>query len=244
MTFPSIFITGTGTGVGKTIVGSAILYYWSSLGLFPRVMKPLESGCISGLHFPSDAITLRNAASDLRSLDQICPYRYKSPLAPLYAAEIEGNHIDYSKILAMISELKSYKGPVIIEGCGGLMVPLTPEIQVIDLIKDSGLDLVIISSLGLGCLNHTQLTLQTAESKGIRVSGIILNDVDGAHDVSKKRNPQAIKELCSAPLIGVFPFIPDLVNQDSDSNKKNGDLNRKEKLISATSSLDLEKLKI
>ena len=182
--------------------------------------------------------------ADSRSLDQICPYRYKSPLAPLYATEIEGNHIDYSKILTMISELKSYKGPVIIEGCGGLMVPLTPEIQMIDLIKDSELDLVIISSLGLGCLNHTQLTLQIAESKGIRVSGIILNDVDGVSDVSKKRNPQAIRELCSVPLIGVFPYIPDLVNKFSSSNEKNRELESKEKLIAAMSSLDLKKLKV
>ena len=233
MTYPSIFVTGTGTGVGKTIVGSSILYYWSSLGLFPRVMKPLESGCSLGTDNPSDAIALRKAASDLRELDQICPYRYKLPLAPLYASEIEGNHVDYSKVLQMINDLKSYKGPVIIEGCGGLMVPLTKKIQVLDLIKDSDLDLLIVSSLGLGCLNHTQLTLQIAESNGIRVSGIILNDVDGVTDISKKRNPQAIKELCTAPLIGVFPYIPGLVEE-----------HRKEQLIKASSSLDLEKLKI
>ena len=151
----------------------------------------------------------------------------------MYASEIEGNHVDYSKVLQMINDLKSYEGPVIIEGCGGLMVPLTKKFQILDLIKDSDLDLLIVSSLGLGCLNHTQLTLQIAESNGIRVSGIILNDVDGVIDISKKRNPQAIKELCTAPLIGVFPYIPDLVEE-----------HRKEHLIKASSSLDLEKLKI
>ena len=244
MNYPSIFITGTGTGVGKTIIASAILCYWSSLGLFPRVMKPLESGCSLGLDSPSDAIALRDAASDLRSLDQICPYRYELPLAPLHASEIEGNSIDYSRILKMISELKAYEGPTLIEGCGGLMVPLTSEIQVIDLIKDSELDLIIVSSLGLGCINHTQLTLQIAEKKGIRVSGIILNDVDGIPEAAKKRNPEAIRELCTVPLLGVFPFIPDLVEDFGYAKNSKEILIRKEKLIDASLSLDLRKLEI
>ncbi|MED5578963.1 MAG: dethiobiotin synthase [Nitrospinota bacterium] len=242
MSYPSFFITGTGTGVGKTVVASAILSYWVSLGLFPRVMKPLESGCSFGLNNPGDAIALGEAASDLRSLDDICPYRYKLPLAPLHASEIEGNPPDYYKLLKMISDLKKYEGPILIEGCGGLLVPLSSEYQVIDLIKDSGLDLLIVSSLGLGCINHTQLTLQIAESKGIKVSGIILNDLDGIPEPAKERNPQAIKELCPVPLIGVFPFIPDLMDVSGFSDKMKENLIKKKKLIDASSSLDLKKL--
>ncbi|MBI3128082.1 MAG: dethiobiotin synthase [Candidatus Tectomicrobia bacterium] len=207
---PAIFLTGTGTGVGKSVVGCALAAAWAARGLGPRVFKPAESGCErrGGALHPEDAWTLRQAAGDPRPIEEVCPYRYALPLAPAHAAEEEGNPPDAGRLLGMIAALRRAPGPLLVEGAGGLLVPLAPGLQMIDLARGAGLGLLIVAPVGLGTLNHTQLTVRAARAEGIPVAGIVLNDLTGEDTPAARRNPGAIEELCGAPLLGVFPHLP------------------------------------
>jgi dethiobiotin synthetase len=209
MNDPAIFLTGTGTGVGKTVVGCALASLWAAAGRGPRVLKPAESGCAAregGLH-PRDAWALKVAAGDGRPLDEICPYRYGNPMAPAHAAEEEGGPPDIERIAETITALRSRPGPLLVEGAGGLLVPLGPGSRMIDIAARCGLALLIVAPLGLGALNDTQLTVRAARAEGLSVAGIVLNDRTGEDSPAARRNPAAIGELCDARLLGVFPYL-------------------------------------
>jgi len=210
MNDPAIFLTGTGTGVGKTVVGCALASLWAGAGRGPKVFKPAESGCLkmdNGLH-PRDAWALKMAAGDGRPLDEICPYRYELPLAPAYAAEKEGGAPNLERIVKTISTLRSRPGPLLVEGAGGLLVPLEPGTRMSDIAARCGLVLLIVAPLGLGALNDTQLTVRAAISEGISVAGIVLNDLTGEDSPAARQNPAAIRVLCDVPLLGIFPYLP------------------------------------
>jgi dethiobiotin synthetase len=210
MSEPAFFLTGTGTGVGKTVVGCALASVWAAAGRGPRVLKPAESGCerrAGGLH-PADAAALRAAAGDPRPLEAVCPYRYSLPMAPAHAAEEEGNPPDPAAITAAAAALRKEAGPLLVEGAGGLLVPFSPGVRMSDLAARCRLDLLVVAPLGLGALNHTQLTVRAARAEGLRVAGIVLNDLKGEETPAARRNPSAVGELCDAPLLGVFPHLP------------------------------------
>lgn len=206
---PAIFITGTGTGVGKTVVGCALAALWADSGRRPRAFKPAESGCErkSGNLEPLDARALQAAAGDDRPLAEICPYRYEHPMAPAHAAEIEGSPVDVERIVESVSSWRDRPGPLLVEGAGGLLVPLVPGVLMSDVVSRCGLSLLIVAPLGLGTLNDTQLTVRAARAEKIPIAGIVLNDLTGKDTPAARRNPSAIRELCDAPLLGVFPYL-------------------------------------
>ena len=207
----AIFLTGTGTGVGKTVAGCVIAARWAAQGLDPRVMKPAESGCalVDGRLVPRDALALRTAAGDPRPLDEICPYRYEIPLTPAHAAEREGEPPDLERIVAQVEALKEEQGPLIVEGAGGLLAPLTEGVMMIDLALRANLPLVLVAPLELGTINHTLLSVREARRQGLRVLGVILSDTTGEATPAAERNPAAVAELCGAdaPLLGVIPYL-------------------------------------
>lgn len=209
MAEPAIFITGTGTGVGKTIVGCALAARWAADGRRPRVLKPVESGCerIHEKYHPSDAHALKTVSGDRRSLTDVCPYRFGLPMAPAHAAEIEGRMPEPERIVDGILSLRSRPGPLLVEGAGGLLVPLAPGVLMSDIVTRSSLNLLVIAPLGLGTLNDTQLTVRAAQAENISVAGIVLNDLTGEDTQASRRNPSAIQELCDVPLLGVFPYL-------------------------------------
>ncbi len=211
MADPAIFLTGTGTGVGKTVVGCALAALWAAQGRGPRVLKPAETGCArrgAGLH-PADAWALREAAGDARPLEEICPHRYAPPMAPAHAAEEEGSAPpDPEAVARAVAALRQAPGPLLVEGAGGLLVPLAPGVQMIDLARRCSLALLVVAPLGLGALNAAQLTVRAARAEGLPVAGIVLNDLEGEETPAARRNPSAIEELCDAPLLGVFPHLP------------------------------------
>ncbi len=208
---PAVFVTGTGTGVGKTVAGCVIAARWAARGRTPRVMKPAESGCAAeaGRLIPRDALALRSASGDARPLEEICPCRYRAPLAPAHAAEREGAPPDIARLAASIATLRKEDGPLLVEGAGGLLAPLAPGVFMLDLAKRSGLPLLIVAPLGLGAINHTLLTAREARRGGLEIAGVILSDVDGEATPAAARNPAAIEELCGedAPLLGVIPHL-------------------------------------
>ncbi|MGB9716124.1 MAG: dethiobiotin synthase [Thermodesulfovibrionales bacterium] len=217
------FITGTDTGVGKTILTASLIKISKFLGLNSCGMKPVETGCFkpklktqnSKLKkealIPSDSIFLKEIAGIDDSIDLINPVRFENPLAPFPASEIEGININIEDIKKAYSKLSKKYDVIFVEGIGGLLVPIKKDYSVLDLIRDLGLPVIVVSRPGLGTINHTMLTVNYALKEGITVAGIIINHTqpsDGS--LAEKTNPQVIRQLCTVPIFGVFPYLEEL----------------------------------
>lgn len=200
------FITGTDTGVGKTLVGGGIAGILRQAGKNVGVYKPFESGCGSG--DPADAVFLKEMSGCPESLDRICPCRMKAPLAPGIAAEIEGVVPDMDRVQLLFRHMRETYQPVLVEGAGGIMVPVTGRLLTSDLIKMLGLPVIIVSRLSLGTINHTLLTVAYARSRGIEIAGIVLNQVSREVGPAARTNPDVIRKFSKVPVLGQVPFIP------------------------------------
>ncbi|WP_353683684.1 dethiobiotin synthase [Thermodesulfovibrio sp. 3907-1M] len=217
------FITGTDTGVGKTIVTAAILRSFIKKGLKVGAMKVVETGCLNkdGILLPSDGMLLRDMAEMNDSVDLITPVKMENPLSPLVASRLENIEVDIDRIFKSFETLKKKYDYLVIEGVGGLMVPLIKEEKrktnfyfVRDLIKDMELPVIIVTRPSLGTINHTLLTLEALKNKKIPVKGYIINFSEPAkNDIAEKTNPQVLKELLDIPCLGVLPYLTEL-NKD------------------------------
>lgn len=201
------FITGTDTGVGKTLVAAAIAETLIENGLKVGVMKPVESGCYeqNGNLYPPDSMLLKEAARCEAHLDTVNPYRFKEPLAPGVAARIEEVEIDFNLIKKNYRELAKGKDVMLVEGAGGLLVPLNGERTTADLVKLLNLELIVVAASRLGVVNHTLLTVRHAKDLGIKVAGVILNHQQPSVDLSINYNLDELKRL-GVPIIGELPF--------------------------------------
>jgi len=211
------FITGTDTGVGKTIITAALIKAAHLLGFMACGMKPIETGCkreefkVKDMLIPSDGTFLREIAGTGESIDLITPIRFENPLAPLPASEIENMPVDLDKIKTAYKELSNKYDVIIVEGIGGLLVPIKRGHFVIDLAKDFGLPIIVVSKPGLGTINHTMLTVNYAIKEGLDVAGIIINHTrPPERTLAENTNPEIIRRLSPVPIIGIFPYLKDL----------------------------------
>jgi dethiobiotin synthetase len=204
-----IFITGTDTGVGKTLLSGAFAAALRERGMNIGVMKPVESGCkrVKGSLVAADALFLKELSGSNDDIDLINPYRLEHPLAPATAAEMEGVKIESAKIEDAYTRLKSMHDLVIVEGAGGLLVPLNDSLLMADLIKILNLPLLVIARSSLGTINHTLLTLRTAEVSGIEVLGVIINHITPDQGLAEETGVSSIKKFTRVPILGVFPFV-------------------------------------
>lgn len=208
MAAKGIFITGTDTGVGKTIASAAIAMLLRRKGLSVGVMKPVTSGCIErdGKAVSEDAELLCHAAGvELTAIN--APYLLKAPLAPSVAASREGVRIDFQAIKEAYLCLAKQYDYVIVEGAGGLMVPLAGGLLVADLANHLGLPIAVVARPGLGTVNHSLLTTYTARSMGIEVKGVIVNRYPEHPDQAEEYAPHMISSLSGALLLGIFPEV-------------------------------------
>lgn len=215
-----IFITGTDTGVGKTFVAAGLLQAFRKMGLNVCPMKPVETGCRvkKGILVPEDTVKLIQASGITESIDVINPYRLRYPLAPAVAAELEGVIIKKKKILSAYNYLLKKYDFTIVEGAGGIMVPVYKKYLFLDLIKDLNLPLIIVSRPGLGTINHTLLTIEAAKSNGINILGVIINYATKIKKgLSEKTNPEIIEQLGGVHVLGIVPYSK---NYMSSSIKK------------------------
>ena len=214
----SFFITGTDTGVGKTIVGAGIAGVLRRSGKRVGVLKPFESGCSNsgGELIPEDAVFLKKLSGCTEDIDVICPYKMKHPLAPGVAAEMEGVSIDLDRIRSCFKTLEKNYETVLVEGAGGLMVPIAGDLLTSDLIKLLGLPTIIVSRLSLGTINHTLLTVRHALDCGLSVAGIILNQITPEIGKAEETNPKVIKRFSGISVLGRIPFIPKEKRNDAD----------------------------
>jgi len=205
----AIFITGTDTGVGKTLVTGGLCLSLRAQGIGAGVMKPVETGCPprGKKLVPQDALFLKNLLKLKDKLDVIAPYRFRAPLAPFLAGKMEGVRISLSKISRALNALVSRHDIILVEGAGGLLVPLTKTLTYAELCKRLVLPIILVVSNRLGAINHTLLTLRAAESLGIECLGIILNTGEKTHDLAQKTNRRVLDAVCGTPVIGEIPFL-------------------------------------
>jgi len=215
------FITGTDTGVGKTIVSAAILRTFIKKGLKVGAMKPIETGCLNkdGVLLPSDGIFLRDMAEMNDSLDIVTPVKFETPVSPLVASRLEDMEIDLERVFKAFENLKKKYDYLIVEGVGGLMVPILKEQKkkaekvylVRDLIKNMELEVIIVTRPTLGTINHTLLTVEALKSKKIPIKGFIINySTKVKNDISEKTNPDILNELLDINFLGILPYLNEL----------------------------------
>lgn len=198
----SFFITGTDTGVGKTMIAAAMAAVFRRKAISVGVMKPVASGG------REDAELLIKGAGVSDEISVVNPYCLKTPVAPAVAADMEGVTIDIEKIMAAYSELSRRHEMVIVEGVGGLLVPIYKDFLVSDLIKDLSLPVIIVARPNLGTINHTLLTIRQARTEGIEVLGVIINNYnDSTAGIAEKTAPEVIERIGKVPVLGVVGHV-------------------------------------
>lgn len=205
-----IFITATDTEVGKTVVTAGIVFALRSRGISAGVMKPVATGgtWINGDLVSEDALFLAKATGcDESDLALINPVIMEPPLAPYTVTRIEKQEIDLDKIKNSYNKIKSICDFVIVEGIGGILVPVKKDYYVADMIEEMGLSVIIVARPDLGTINHTLLTIREAERRGIGVKGIVFNHTRArVSGDAEKTNPGIISELSGIPVIGILPY--------------------------------------
>jgi dethiobiotin synthetase len=192
-----VFVTGTGTEVGKTVVAAVIARELLVKGVRVAVFKPAVTGLADDAE-PDHAL-LRRAASSAQADAEIAPYRYRAPVSPHLAAEQEGERIDPGLLLQAAQRAAADADALVCEGVGGLLVPLTLGYLVRDLARDLGFPLVVAASPGLGTINHTLLTLEAARSLGLEVAAVVFTPWPQRPGPVLASNREAIERLGAVP---------------------------------------------
>ena len=203
-----LFITGTDTAVGKTVLGVALLRAlvaagWSAIG-----MKPVAAGRDEGEALNADVAALIAAANVAAPLADINPYSFARPIAPHLAAREDGLAIDLDRIGAAYARLARLADAVVVEGAGGVRVPLGSRTEMIDIPARLGLPVVLVVGIRLGCLNHALLSAQALGARGVRVAGWVANRIDPAMGEGDA-NVATLVELLPAPLVADIGWCAD-----------------------------------
>jgi len=199
-----VFVTGTGTEVGKTVVAAAIARTLAATGGRVAVFKPAVTGLDQGGE--PDHELLRRAAGGEQSDEEIAPYRYGPPMSPHLAAELAGEEIEPQRLLAAARGAAASADVLVCEGVGGLLVPLAPGYAVRDLAVELGLPLVIAASPGLGTINHTLLTIEAARAAGLEVAAVVLTPWPQEPSEIERSNRETIAALGEVR-VDVLPLL-------------------------------------
>ena len=209
----NLFVVGTDTGVGKTVLSLLLMQFFFAKGDAPFYLKPLQTGCKDPNDIDSDAKFIYRHIGSLKGkepADSVI-YCFKNPKAPLFAARDEGKLIDISVIENIVSQKAKDHSPLIIEAAGGVLVPVVGNISVIDLITLTKGTPVIAARAGLGTINHTLLTIEALDKRGLKPLGIVFMDA-GERETPPEmisENKFAIEEYSGVKVAGVIGRIHD-----------------------------------
>lgn len=193
---PGIFITGTDTGIGKTYITLLLANYFMGEGIDVGIMKPISAGPQK----ENDALYLKKRLKLKDPISLINPVHLNLPLAPYVAATETKTKINLKEIFRAFKKLQARHEMILVEGVGGVLVPITKDYFVADMIKDFGLSTIIVARAGLGTINHTLLTIEALKRRKINIYGIIMNGFNGK-DLSEKTNSSMIKEISGVPVL-------------------------------------------
>lgn len=216
-----LFIVGTDTGVGKTVVAASIIKALHAQGIHACGMKPIETGCsrVGSTLYPSDGMFLKKVARMDEHAGFVTPYCFENPVAPSLASEMEGRVIHIPLIREKFQALLERYPAVVVEGIGGILVPIKKDYFVMDLIRELSLPLVVVARPSLGTINHTLLTVNYALERGIAVLGVIINfSRPPESTVAENTNPLLLEKLSPVPLIGIFPHLNNLEDEVLEQN--------------------------
>jgi dethiobiotin synthetase len=217
----NFLITGTDTGIGKTTVASVIAATFRRRGIDVGVIKPVETGCpvgADGSLVPHDALQLRWFAGRQDAVEAVCPVRLPEPLAPTVAARRAGVQLSFDALVAAVAAHKSTCDVQLVEGAGGLLVPVAGELSFADLAAACDLTLLVVVGNRLGCVNHAALTMHWARSLGLKIAGYIINTLQPELDLAMQTNVELLSELLGPPL-GVLPWLGPVACTDVERDR-------------------------
>jgi dethiobiotin synthetase len=212
-----IFITGTDTGVGKTLVTAALAYALKQQRSEVGVMKPIESGVSQSRMAQSDAARLRAFVESEDALGAICPFQFELSLAPLAAAQAERRAISLEVIRQTYRLLSGRYDYMVVEGVGGVHVPIAPKTDVMDLIGRLKLPVVVVGRAGLGGINHALLTVEALRRRKIKIVALVLNCPQSTKSnitrLQVRTTVEALRKRAAVPVLGPLPFEAALLRQ-------------------------------
>jgi dethiobiotin synthetase len=206
----SYFITGTDTGVGKTLISSALVHAFAQRGLKAAGMKPVAAGCElrNGILLSDDVAQLMAASNVTAPLELVNPYAFVPPIAPHIAAEQAGTAIELEMLEQAYQRLRTQAEVVIVEGVGGFRVPLGENFDTADLAEALALPVVLVVGMRLGCLNHALLTAEAIAARGLTLAGWVANRITPEMPAYAE-NLQALRQRLAAPCLGELPWLGD-----------------------------------
>jgi dethiobiotin synthetase len=201
-----LFITATDTGAGKTFVAALIARALRAQGKVVRACKPVATGAdwIDGRWLSDDTRILAEATGD-EEYDQVTPWTFPTPAAPPVAARMEGVELRLDDLAAAVRRIDAPGTLVLVEGIGGLLCPLTERETVADLAAELALPLLIVARRSLGTLNHTQLTLEVARARRLRVAGVVVCETNVVTGPAEETNVEELRRRIGVPLLAVIP---------------------------------------
>ena len=209
-----VFITATDTGVGKTLVASALVTRLIQRGIDVGVMKPIETGVSRSAKAQSDGARLRMAAGSHDPMAEVSPYVLRLPMAPLSAARAEGTTVRVATIKRAFRSLRQKHALVVVEGVGGVHVPITSSLNVLDLIYRMKLSAIVVGRSGLGGINHALLTLQALRRRKIPIVALVLNQHRPVHTKTARAQERStvtlLQRLAKVPVVGPLLYNPSL----------------------------------
>jgi len=212
-----IFITGTDTGVGKTLVAACLALHLKERGKRVGVMKPIETGVAPAHPNHSDAARLRAIVESEDAIGAVCPYQFPLPLAPLAAARAERSTIDPNAINRVYRLLAKDHDVMVVEGIGGVHVPIANGTDVMDLIKRLRLPVIVVGRSGLGGINHALLTIEALRRKKLTVAALVLNATRPVRSqearLQERTTVEILRKQARVPVIGPLPYRSEATKQ-------------------------------
>lgn len=216
----NLFVAGTDTGIGKTVLSLLLMHYFYEKKFHPFYLKPFQTGCRDAYDTDSDAQFVYANLRNLRDQDpaESVVFCFNNPKAPWFAGRDMGKQVQLEPIIQILDEKKKNFDPVIVEGAGGLLVPVAENLLIVDAVRALGGKVVLAARAGLGTINHTLLSIEAMKSRGIEVAGIVFMDVGDVPTEADlvRENMEAIKQFSGISVAGVIGRIRDFSNPGTD----------------------------
>ncbi len=204
-----IFLTGTDTNVGKTIITVGLTSFVRKLGIDCVALKPVETGCKlnHGELYPEDGHFLWRASQESISLDDVTPFRFSLPASPYRAAALQDSRLRISDIIEHIRAIEETHDLVIVEGAGGLFAPIEENRTFVDLMKELSFPVVLVARLKLGTINHTMLSIEALTRRNLDILCVVLSKCEMDEGPEEKYTPDDIKRMIRSIPLFQFPFL-------------------------------------
>lgn len=212
------FVTGTDTEVGKTLVSGALILKLRELGRNAIGFKPVVAGTYQGQNgeYINEDIETLQVASNLPQTQSICPFVLDTPAAPHIVAKAHGIELNVNKLLESFTSIQNENDVVVVEGAGGLIVPLNDHESLADFAQKIDLPIILVVGMKLGCLNHALLTIEAIKTRKMKIAGWVANAL--AQEMSLlNENIQSLQDRIDAPFLGMIPTLPLALQKQSNS---------------------------